>query len=421
MNVWSSIRLLILSGRDISWTKSVVSWIVYDIANTVFNLGVVGLFLPMWISNNPNSTDADLGFPIAISMIVVLVVSPFLGALTDQIRGRVRTFTFLNIIAVAATFLIGMGGSIKSGIFFFSVAFICVYLAELLYNTMLSDASTPKNRGRVGGIAAAVGNIGSLAIILFALQHDGINSFVFQVISIIILFAVLPMAMFFSEKSSSFLEPRSPVLASTWHQVRTTFRYFQDYPRVSRYFLARYFYMIAITTSSTFAVLYGINTMKFTEREVEFVFLIGILVAIPGTVIWGHIVDRLGSFTTLKINLLCWMLVLAGSATIPLIGLSNQFWWPLSAFTGFCFGGLWVSDKPLLIELSPSNLGQMFGIYGTISRAAFLTGSLLWPLVSVNLGLGQPFAVILLTFCIVVGLILLIRLNSFSEENFDHS
>ena len=124
MNVWSSIRLLILSGRDISWTKSVVSWIVYDIANTVFNLGVVGLFLPMWISNNPNSTDADLGFPIAISMIVVLVVSPFLGALTDQIRGRVRTFIFLNIIAVATTFLIGMGGSIKSGILFFSVAFI---------------------------------------------------------------------------------------------------------------------------------------------------------------------------------------------------------------------------------------------------------------------------------------------------------
>ena len=79
--------------------KSVVSWALYDVSNTVFNLGVVGLFLPLSINERQGTTDADLGFPIVVSMVIVLVASPFLGALTDQLKGRIRTFTLLNIVA----------------------------------------------------------------------------------------------------------------------------------------------------------------------------------------------------------------------------------------------------------------------------------------------------------------------------------
>ncbi|MCL0099826.1 hypothetical protein M1O55_03025, partial [Dehalococcoidia bacterium] len=59
--------------------KSVISWILYDVSNTVFNLGVLGLFLPLWINHRQGTTDADLGFPVAIAMVVVLILSPFLG------------------------------------------------------------------------------------------------------------------------------------------------------------------------------------------------------------------------------------------------------------------------------------------------------------------------------------------------------
>ena len=65
--------------------KSVVSWALYDIANTAFNLGVVGLFLPLWIDHTQGTTDADLGIPISISMGIVLVLSPFIGAITDHL------------------------------------------------------------------------------------------------------------------------------------------------------------------------------------------------------------------------------------------------------------------------------------------------------------------------------------------------
>ena len=182
------------------------------------------------------------------------------------------------------------------------------------------------------------------------------------------------------------------------------------------FFIARYFYMIAVTTSSTFAVLYGIRTIGFSEKEVELVILIGVLVAIPSAVLWGYIVDKVGPAYALKWLLLGWVFTLAGAVSIPWMNLTNQLWWPLSAITGFYFGGLWVADRPLLIQLSPSKLGEMFGIYGGISRLAFLTGALVWPFIAITLGLGQPAAVFFLVCCCLVGFGVLVVWVSLEDQ-----
>ena len=79
------------------FNKSVVSWLLYDISNTVFNFGVVGVFLALWINEQPGTTDADLGNPVRISNLLVLIISPLLGTLTDQFKGRVSIFTIISM------------------------------------------------------------------------------------------------------------------------------------------------------------------------------------------------------------------------------------------------------------------------------------------------------------------------------------
>ena len=404
-------------------SKSVVSWALYDVANTVFNLGVVGLFLPLSINNRHGTTDADLGFPIAVSMVVVLVASPFLGALTDQLKSRVRTFTLLNIAAAIATCLIGFSGNVIASLTFFSIAFVCVYLAELLYNAMLVEASTPENRGKVGGLGIGLGYVGSLAVIFMALQYEGNNpnySFAFLGIACVFILTALPITIFFVEDHKYHNQHKKhTVSSSTWIQMKRTWNHFSQRPKLSMFFIARYFYMVAVTTSAAFAVLYGIKTIGFTEREVELVLLLGTLFAIPGAMLWGYIVDRIGSAHALKWNISGWALLLAGALSIPLMNLSNQLWWPLSAAIGLCFGGLWAADRPLLIQLSPSNLGEMFGIYGAVSRLAFLTGTFIWPLIAVTMGLGQPAAVFSLLCCSLVGLgVLIVGVASEDQQPF---
>ena len=189
----------------IDLNKSVVSWALYDVANTVFNLGVVGLFLPLWINQRQGTTDADLGFPVAISMLIVLALSPFIGAITDQLRGRIGVLTGLNIGAATFIFFIGFPESIELGLFFFSIAFISVYLGELVYNAMLESASTPENRGKVGGIAIGLGYLGGLAVIAMALQYEGSASsykFEFQVIAVYFMIMAIPITLFFKENNT---------------------------------------------------------------------------------------------------------------------------------------------------------------------------------------------------------------------------
>ena len=392
--------------------KSVVSWALYDVANTVFNLGVVALFLPLTINERQGTTDADLGFPIAISMVIVLIASPFLGALTDQLKGRIRTFTVLNVVATISILLIGLSGTIMGALTFFSIAFVSVYLAELLYNSMLKDASTAENRGKIGGLGIALGYVGSLAVLLVALQYDEYDSnysSAFLGIALIYILAALPLTIFFDENNQDLARTKAhTLLSATWIQINRSWGLFKQSSTLLKYFIARYFYMVAVTTSSTFAVFYGLKTIGFTEREVELVMLLGTLFAIPGAMSWGYIVDKIGPAYALKWNILGWSLVLVVVMSIPVMNLSNQLWWPLSAILGLFFGGLWAADRPLLIQLAPTNLGEMFGIYGAVSRLAFLTGALIWPLIAVTMGLGQPAAVFFLLCCSLVGLGVLI-------------
>jgi len=378
-------------------------------------MGVVGLFLPLWINRQHGTTDADLGFPIAISMCVVLLISPFLGALTDQLQGRLRTFTLLNVLAASATFFIGFSGIAMVGLVFFCVAFVSVYLAELLYNALLTGASTDQNRGKVGGIATGLGYIGALAVIALAIRYQGgdLNyRFEFQSIAVMFILMALPMTVLFVEALTDKKVSKQSLLKSTWGQIVRTREYLRGHPKIGKFFLARYFYMVAVTTSSTFGVLYGIKTIGFTETEVEYLLLVGIIVSIPSAIAWGYFVDKVGPTVALQWNLLGWVLTLTGSVSIPWFNLDNQLWWPLGVLTGLWFGGLWVADRPLLIELSPENLGEMFGIYGTISRLAFLTGSFVWSIIAVTLGLGQPLALFFLLCCSIVASGLLLRLRS---------
>ena len=393
--------------------KSTVSWALYDISNTVFNLGVVGLFLPLWINKRQGTTDADLGFPIAISMIVVLIASPLLGAFTDQSSNRIRIFTFLNMITVVSIFLIGFSKSIPITMGFFGIAFVCVYLAELLYNAMLEQASNATNRGKIGGIGIGLGDVASLIVIIYWYLYGepGSNyNYELRILAGIFLLAALPIAIFFVEPykhSNQLKKVRNSILKSIRTQIKHTLTHFRQYPKIPKFFLARYFYMITVNTAGLFVVLYGIKTIGFTEKEVLVVFFIGAIFAIPGAVSWGLLVDKFGPALALKWNMVGWTIFLAGAVSIPWLNLDNQLWWPMSAFIGLCYGGLWAADRPLLMQLSPTKLGEMFGMYGVVSRLAYLTGAVMWPLIADKLGLGQPAAICFLLFCNVVGLVLI--------------
>ena len=70
--------------------RAVVGWVLYDLANTIFSMAIVSLYFSLWVRDRVGGERVDgvYGITTAISMALIFVASPMLGALTDQAKRR---------------------------------------------------------------------------------------------------------------------------------------------------------------------------------------------------------------------------------------------------------------------------------------------------------------------------------------------
>ena len=403
-------------SKSIREQLSLVSWTLYDIGNTMFNAGIVGLFFPLWLKEKGGGGDSDLGFTIAICLSLVIFLSPIIGVISDQIKSRLPILTLFSLLAGSSILLLGFTSDLSNGRFLFSIGFFSVYIAELIYNSLLTDITEKENRGRIGGAAIGIGYTGVLVVVAMGLYLEGNNSNYsagFIGISICYFITSLPVSFLLIEKPkiTSTITSVFRAILEAWSNVIILTRTVTKDPDITKLLIGRYLYMASILTASSFAVFFGIETIGFSAEQVQYVLLLGVIFAIPGSIIWGNLVDRIGAKRTLIIVLIGWSLVLSGTIAIPIFNLDSRLWWVLTILMGTLYGGVWAADRPLLISLSETQVGGLFGLYAITSRTAYLTGAFAWPFIANVLGFGQVAAVTFLVFCGIAGLLFIQRIK----------
>ena len=128
--------------------KVIVSWVVFDIGVTSFFVGVVGMLFPLWILNEVRGTDATVGYTLSLAMLINMVITPFIGRISDHISRRLPFVIIGILICVIATSFLG-STNLYTGIILFSIAVIAVYIANVIYGTMLVEISSEKNMGKI--------------------------------------------------------------------------------------------------------------------------------------------------------------------------------------------------------------------------------------------------------------------------------
>mgnify|MGYP002831409633 FL=1 len=106
--------------------------------------------------------------------------------------------------------------------------------------------------------------------------------------------------------------------------------------------------------------------------------------------------------------------LLAIGALIPELDLANKeiYWALVGMGAGIVTPGLWVSDRPLLVLVSPQNqIGEFFGFHGLVGRLSAILATFSWGFIVTTLSFGQQFAVIFLSLCSVFALISVMFLN----------
>ena len=397
--------------RRVSWL-SVAGWVSYDLGNTLFSFNIISLYLPLWVVNDMGGQDSSYGLANSISMALMFLTAPLLGAISDQARGRLPFLAGTTVVCVGLTALLGQGGLIVT-LILFAVANYFYQAGLIFYDALLPAVSTPETRGRISGIGIGIGYCGSFIGLgvgfLILSGNPAAKPLVFEATAALFLLFALPCFLLVREPKRLDAHRLSlQTLLAALAELRQTFYRVQHYPGLGRFLLGRVFYADAANTLITFMGIYVTNEVGFSEGQTQLLLLGGIAAGVVGGLIWGPIVDRIGPKRTLDAVLLFWLVLFVLVAAIGGLHLPGWIFWISGPLSGVALAGTWTADRPLMIQLAPPRyLGQFYGLYAMVGRFASITGPLLWSLVVDWLGWGRPAAVLSLALWIVASLLIL--------------
>jgi UMF1 family MFS transporter len=406
--------------------RAVWSWILYDLANTIFSMGVVSLYFSLWVRDQVGAARADAvyGIVTAVSMGIIFVISPLLGAMTDRAARRMPFLVWSTLLCVLLTALIGRGGYWATMLAF--VLANAAYQAGLqFYDALLPEVSTPENRGRISGLGVAVGYLGSyFAVAIGLIFGTEDKAFLFTAIAGAFLLCALPCFFFVHERGNPNPRPVfgwRVVAESTGETVRTL-RDGRAYPGLLRFLIGRIFYTDAINTVISIMTLYTVNVaiasglgQKAGEAKAQLIMLSAISAAVAGGFAWGWLVDKVGPKRTLGMVLWLWVLTFCCAAAIGLFTLPVNLLFVIGALAGIGMGGIWAADRPYMLRLTPPDrIGEFYGLYGMVGRFSAITGPLIWAgvaKVTIERGMpaaqGQGIGVLILVALVFLSIVIL--------------
>ena len=377
---------------------AVSSWVLYDLANTIFSMNIVSLYFSLWIVNDMGGRDSDYALANSFSMFVVFLVAPFLGALSDQTPRRMPFLIATTLVCCLATFLLGITG-IFIALLIFIVANVFYQSGLIFYDALLPVVSTPENRGRVGGIGVGVGYMGSFIGVIMGLivleNNPDAKPLVFKLTAVLFLIFAVPCFLWVREQSRvGSVVLGKQAAGRALKDLRQTFVRLGELPNLRRFLIGRVFYTDAANTFIIFMGIYLTNEVGFTESEVQIALMLGILGATLGGLSWGFVVDWIGPKPSLLMVIGLWSFVITLTFSIPLFGLAPVIFWAIAPLGGYSLGSTWAADRPLMLRLAPpQNIGQFYGLYAMVGRFAAIIGPLIWALIVNGLDWGRPAAV----------------------------
>ena len=374
--------------------KSLFSWLLFDLANTVYAFIIPGLYFSVWLVSEKGWTDQQLGLATSTAMVIVAILGPWIGRKSDSSQGKKKILLFMTLICIISTFLLGTF-SVEVSVLLFVFSLIGFNLGSVVYDALLVSVSNEENRGKISGLGVAFGYTGSLIGFGVAtlLQNMGYSYVeIFKSVAFLFLIFSLPAFLFIEEKITSKEKVKISILNSL-NVVINSWKHSRQYTGLTRFLVGRFFYADAINTLiSGLLAVYLVEEVGLTPADSQSILALAIVVSIIGGYIFGKAADRFGPRRLILISIFCWML----SLSLAIIATEfNQLWliYVTRVLGGFNIGGIFAVDRVFMTRLSPEkHLGEFYGLYSTVGRFATIIGPILWGLIVNSLGLGRNVA-----------------------------
>ncbi|MCL6087607.1 MAG: MFS transporter [Actinobacteria bacterium] len=314
--------------------KPVISWALYDFANTSFAIVIISVVFPIYFTNviasstiyGKNFGDLMWGVSSGVSMLIASAFAPIFGAIADTHRSKNKFLIILTVFCIIFSFLLYFTG--RGTVLIGMVIFICANFfyqtSMMFYNSFLPELSEKGNVGFLSGFGFSLGYLGGLITIaiIYPLLGGGLETeniaslkLTFIITAVIFLIFAFPSFLFLKDKpavnqSELLFHSRIFYIKYGFQKLGQTFRRMKYNKSLIRFLIAFFLYSNAFSILAVYAAVYGKNTLNLSLQEIALLLILGHFPVIISSIFFGWLVDRIGSKKVIVVTLALWCMVI---------------------------------------------------------------------------------------------------------------
>ncbi len=373
--------------------KTVLSWALYDWANSAFATTIMAGFFPLFFKQywsagaDVNLSTARLGTANSVAGLIVAFSAPILGAIADRGTSKKRFllfFAFLGAVMTCGLTLVAQGHW-QLAAAFYVVATIGYSGGNVFYDALIIDVTSPRRMDVVSALGYSLGYLGGGA--LFAVNvwmtlkpetfglADPATAVRISFLTVGIWWAVftIPLLLFVKESRPSDRSRGLLIVTGGIHQLIETFKRIRKNRMVFLFLLAYWFYIDGVDTIVRMAVDCGLS-LGFDANDLIVALLIVQFVGFPAALAYGYLGNRIGAKRGIFLAIAIYIAITIGGAFMQ----SARQFYLLAVAIGLVQGGIQALSRSYYAKIIPADKSaEYFGFYNMLGKFAAVLGPFL--------------------------------------------
>ena len=383
----------------------ILAWGMWDWGGAAFHAVILTFVFSVYLTDGvgedlPGSVSASswLGWVLGISGLVIAVVAPVSGRQNDANGRRKRSLALLTlgtVALVAAMFFVKDDYHyLWLGLVLLGAASVVAELAQVPYNAMLRQVSTPESIGRVSGFGWAMGYVGGVVLLLLVYTgfvvgdgdergflgvttDGGLNIRLIAVFAAV-WFAVFALPVLFAvpeQPATAAADEPKPGLLASYRILFADLKKLWLLDRGTVWFLgASALFRDGLAGVFTFGAVLAVGVYGIDAADVLLFGVAANVVAAAGALIAGRLDDKVGPKAVIVFSLSA--MIAVGIALLMVSGAA--MFWLFGLLLCLFVGPAQASSRAFMSRITPPGReGEMFGLYATTGRAvSFLAPTL---------------------------------------------
>ena len=320
------------------------------------------------------------GIAVGIAMLVVAIISPFLGAIADFSASKKRFLFIFSAITWVFTGLLFFveKGDVFIGMLFFIIAEIGYRSGQVFYNSLLPEIAEPEDRGRVSGNGWAIGSVGGILILLILLplivMIEGTFIVRLSLVFTALFFAAsaIPAWFWINERAVANALPEGKTyLSLAYSRLAETFKSLGNYRDFLRFIIAFLIYNDGILMALNFAAIIGAVMFGMEQTELIIFMIVVQVFSVIGAYFAGLLGKKIGFKPTLTYSIIMMALVV----TAMIFAQNVTQFYIIGALAGFALTGVQSVSRTLVSYFAPEGRSaEFYGIFAVTGRTSSFIG-----------------------------------------------